>query len=140
MTGAAVALAAVAALTLVVRRQWTVVRVTGDSMLPTLRSGDRLLARRHRRPRRGDVVVVHRPGGPVAVPAGAHAVSGETPTGRGEPLIKRVTALAGDRQPDGAVVPPGHVFVLSDNDGLDSRLFGPVPLTAVAAVVRRRLR
>ena len=44
---------------------WAVVR--GDSMLPTLRPGDRLLVSYRRRPRPGDVVVARFPDGTVAV-------------------------------------------------------------------------
>ena len=45
---------------------WTLVRVTGPSMSPTVRSGDRLLARRLRpgRPRPGDVVLARFPARP----------------------------------------------------------------------------
>lgn len=136
----------VASLAVVVRRMWTVVRVSGTSMEPALRDGERLLARRRRAGHpltRGDVVVLHRPAGPIAVPAGAHAVAGGTPTReRGGLLIKRVAALPGDPLPDGVsgdtTVPAGTVVVLSDNDGLDSRLFGPVPRESVVAVVAQR--
>ena len=44
---------------------WAVVR--GDSMLPTLRPGDRLLVSYRRRPRTGDVVVARFPDGTVTV-------------------------------------------------------------------------
>lgn len=138
----------VAALAVFVRLTWTVVRVSGSSMQPTLRDGDRLLARRRRAGHplnRGDLVVLHRPTGPTALPAGAHAVAGETPHhDHRNLLIKRVAALPGDPVPAGVpggrTVPAGHVVVLSDNDGLDSRLFGPVPRANITAVVTRSLR
>ena len=44
---------------------WAVVR--GDSMLPTLRPGDRLLVSYRRRPRPGDIVVARFVDGTVAV-------------------------------------------------------------------------
>lgn len=119
-------------------------RTPSASMAPTLRPGESLLAdvlyfRRHA-PRRGDVVVFHRP------------------EQTGAPSIMRVVALAGDRvsvlrghavvngttlnEPyadpgDPAmftnttgewIVPQGAVFVLGDNraNSVDSRLYGPV--------------
>jgi signal peptidase I len=132
----------VASVALVVRRKWTVVRVAGTSMEPALRDGDRLLARRRRAGHplhRGDLVVLRPPAGPIALPPGAHAVGGTPPRTR-RLLIKRVTALPGDPWTDGSTVPPDHVVVLSDNDGLDSRLFGPVPRDHVTAVVTRQLQ
>lgn len=137
----------VAALAGFVRLRWTVVRVSGASMQPTLHDGDRLLARRRRTGHplnRGDLVVLHRPTGPPTLPAGARAVAGEPPHDHRNLLIKRVAALPGDPLPDGVpggrTVPAGHVVVLSDNDGLDSRLFGPVPRANITAVVTRSLR
>lgn len=87
------------------------------SMSPALRPGDRLLARRLRRPRRGQIVFFPHP--------------------RREDfwLVKRVHGLPGDtvRSEDGGTttVPSGHMYVLSDALHLtraDSRTFGPVPL------------
>ena len=120
-------------------------RVYGQSMQPNLHTNERLviekLSYRFHGPRRGDIVVLHDPlGGP-------------------ELLIKRVIGLPGERVTiaDGRVfvdgvlldetyldqktegggrswlVPPLHVFVMGDNRGAsrDSRVFGPVPLTAI---------
>jgi nickel-type superoxide dismutase maturation protease len=69
---------------------WTLARVTGPSMSPTVRSGDRLLVRRVRSPgsvRPGDVVLARFPARPDllvvkrvrrAVPGG-HWVEGDNP-------------------------------------------------------------
>ena len=90
---------------------WQVVRVTGESMAPTLRPGDLLLLRRGAVPRAGDLVVADLPGG------------------RG-PGVKRAVRqeLAG-------------WWVERDNPatGADSWLFGAVPVVDVHGVVRARL-
>jgi signal peptidase I len=127
-------------------------RVYGQSMEPDLHTNQRLviekLSHHFHGPRRGDVIVIHDPGG--------------TP----ELLIKRVIGLPGERVTvaDGRVyidgtlldepylaqptqgsgrswiVPPLHVFVMGDNRGAsrDSRIFGPVPLDQIVghAVLR----
>lgn len=113
---------------LVAATRYRRVQVHGPSMEPTLRAGDRLLARRplHRRgrwPRVGDVVVVRLPG-------------------RGE-AVKRVAATAGQpSQVGGAVrrLGAGEVAVVGDRPELstDSRHLGPLPLGAVRAVVVAR--
>ena len=122
-------------------------RVDGDSMLPTLHHGDRLvvdkLVYRFRTPVPGEVVVL------------------QDPAGTGRHLVKRVIAVAGEEvevrgdavwvngslleepyvHPDSPgtyragplTVPEGYVWVMGDNRGasLDSRLFGPVPVEQV---------
>ncbi|GAA0908897.1 S26 family signal peptidase [Virgisporangium ochraceum] len=87
--------------------------VDGSSMAPTLRDGDRVLVRRTRRVRRGDITL-------IAMPAGW--------------ILKRVTGLPGD-----AGVPPGTYHVLGDNAdaSIDSREFGCVPAAWVYGVVVR---
>ncbi|HEX2700981.1 MAG TPA: nickel-type superoxide dismutase maturation protease [Acidimicrobiales bacterium] len=74
--------------------------VVGESMLPGLRPGDRVLAVRAPRPRTGDLVVVR------------------DPRRAGRLLVKRVASVG----------PTGYV-VLGDNPSAstDSRAFGPVP-------------
>jgi signal peptidase I len=127
-------------------------RVYGQSMEPNLHTNQRLviekLSYHFHGPRRGDVVVLHDPGGSP------------------ELLIKRVIGLPGERVTitDGRVyidgvpldepyltqptqgsgrswiVPPLHVFVMGDNRSAsrDSRVFGPVALDQIIghAVVR----
>lgn len=113
------------------RRRLLVVTVTGPSMQPTLRDGDRILVRR-RRPdqlRHGDVVV-------LAAPAGLRRVGDGWQRSDGGLNVKRVDALPGDPvpadvpAPDGTgLVPPGSVVVRSDNPaGVDSRSAGPFPV------------
>jgi len=85
--------------------------VTGTSMLPTLRPGDRLLVARTRRIRPDDIVVVH------------------DPRSRNRLICKRV--LTADER---------HLVVQGDNAeaSTDSRAFGPVPVESVVGRVLRR--
>ena len=120
--------------------------IPSASMEPTLMVGDRVLVNRaiyrFRAPRRGEVVVFH------------------SPIQTGEDLIKRVVAVGGDtvevkdgalyvngarqneaylmdQQIDGAFaltrIPAGSYFMMGDNrnDSADSRVFGPVPRSAI---------
>lgn len=129
------------------------VGVDGTSMVPTLKSEDRLiLTHMFYRPERGDIVVISR------------AEEGKTP------LIKRVIAVEGDTvritenkevilngkvldepylnvstPPKGCIgeitVPKGHIFVLGDNRAVswDSRDIGPVPVSLVMGKATFRL-
>jgi signal peptidase I len=106
---------------------WLRVTVVGNSMSPTLRDGQRLLARRLRRnPRRGEVIVFR--------------VSDETLPHR----IKRVAAIAGDPVPDWLTpvlpdlshVPSGRVAVVGDNPrSQDSRQLGLVDCRDILGAV-----
>lgn len=127
-----------------VRRNLILVTVSGLSMAPTLRDGDRVLVLRRAAPRLtvGDVVVLAPPEDPdsgLLRGFGHH--------------LKRVVALPGDPMPAGIAggvpgpggdrVPPEHLIVLSDNPiGIDSRNWGPYPAGGVigVAVAPRRVR
>ncbi|HZM76446.1 MAG TPA: signal peptidase I [Candidatus Limnocylindrales bacterium] len=102
--------------------------VTGHSMYPTLRDHDRVLVRRTRRPRRGDIVLAAMP----------------TRTGW---IVKRVAALPGDPAPAelgelaGRRVPAGMLVLLGDNPlaSADSRDFGYVPAERLFGTLLRKL-
>jgi signal peptidase I len=135
---AAAALAALAAGVVVVARRARLepMLVQGESMLPTLRPGQRIAVGPPTRPlRRGAVVVVRHP------------------ARDGLEMVKRVVGLPGDRVPllDGrldAVLGPDEYLVLGDHReaSTDGRAFGPVGREQIVGVVRfaywppRRLR
>jgi signal peptidase I len=134
---AAVALVAGLAVRLA-RRRWVVVTVTGSSMAPTLRDGQRLLARRVRDPlvARGAVVVFRLP---------PHLVPSDDPD-RLTLRIKRAAAVADDPLPPayraepwaaGAThVPRGKLVVAGDNPhSQGSRELGFVDEADVVAVL-----
>jgi signal peptidase I len=118
------------------RRGLLYTTVTGASMLPALREGDRLLVRRvdtrrdgGRRLRVGQIVVC-----PVQLPDGATLLPAP-----GDILprlwVKRIAALPGDPMPAAMAgrtgpVPNGTVILLGDNpeQSVDSRTIGPIPL------------
>ncbi|MEU0572532.1 S26 family signal peptidase [Nonomuraea sp. NPDC005983] len=101
------------------RQRYLAVIVEGVSMVPTLRPGQRLLARRAAGVT-GDIVVVRN---------------------RDRLMVKRLAAREGERLPavlGGGIVPAGRIAVLGDNPSrsADSRQFGLLPASAVVAVVR----
>jgi len=115
------------------RSRYVVVTVRGHSMMPTFRDGQRILVRRTGR--RG-----LRPGDVAVFPTPASAAGPDTPAW----LVKRVTAVAGDKVPpelvvesgDTELIPPGHCVVRGDNPrSLDSRHFGYLPERSVLGVV-----
>lgn len=133
----------------VLRHRVTLVTVTGESMRPAYRAGDRVLVRRARvgQLRRGQVVVVQEPGRGGAwrspPPRGR--------AGRHQWMIKRVVALPGDARPDavlpvtagppGSRVPAGRFVALGDNAArsYDSRQLGYFPGDRLLGVVLRRV-
>lgn len=144
LVGAVVAALALAvAVVLGLRSRFAIVNVTGPSMEPTLRHGDRLLVRRASpdRLRTGDIVVIETPGSPVpsgpdpAAGPGALAHAATSLTGRLW-IVKRVAAGPGDPVPAalsqvagvtvGAPVPADRFVLLGDNPAhsVDSRTHG----------------
>jgi signal peptidase I len=139
------ALAACALLAaLALRQRFVIVTVTGDSMVPALAPGDRVLVRRVRpsQLRRGQVAVVEMPdaNGDWAAPL-------RGPVSRHQWMIKRVAALPGDPIPEGCLpevadvpgrlVPDGKLFVLGDNvtSSYDSRHLGYLPSERLLGIV-----
>lgn len=129
---------------LLMRRIFLVTNVDGTSMEPALRSGDRVLVRKTKRVRAGQVVVFE-----IGDISNARA-----PVARRsrQLLIKRVVAGPGDRipaeweHPDvheiaGTVVPTGSFVLLGDNRATswDSRHHGFVPTDRLVGVVTRHL-
>ena len=128
------------------RQSLCAVTVVGTSMEPTLTSGDLVVALRYwprRWLRRGNIVLIRGLGG----------VDGSSSS----LMIKRLGHLPGDQvawlpriseeslgrsSVDRAqTLSPDEVFVLSDNSvgGIDSRVWGPIPLAAIAGIVLLRV-
>ncbi|MEV4005890.1 S26 family signal peptidase [Actinomadura sp. NPDC049753] len=158
LAAAAGVLLAVGALTVWVRLRYLVTTVDGPSMEPALHSGDRILVRRTRRVRAGQIVVVRiRPPTLDAPPPDdpGPAPDEEVPVVRDHPdgllLVKRAIAVAGDPVPVDRVpslreareetVPPGALVVLGDNAATswDSRDYGFVRADQFIGVAVRRL-
>ena len=116
----------------------------GPSMQPNLHRGDRMLTEkisyRFHPPRRGDVVVVDRPGNQKTLVKRVIAVAGETIEVRGghawvngQPLDEPWVERFGGPGYGPEVVPEEHIFILGDNRAVshDSRAIGPVPVDSV---------
>jgi signal peptidase I len=134
ITGFGVLLLFVLAFAIFFRQSFMTIEVTGNSMLQTFHSGDRLLATNAYwlvgDIRRNDVVVIK-------------------DTEPGKFLVKRVNRLENEpvdfpyvpdtwRLEAGQyVVPPGTVYVLGDNlpESQDSRAFGPVERSRILGKV-----
>lgn len=154
-----IAAVALAALLVWLRRRLVRVEISGTSMSPTFRPGDRVLARRvpPSRIRTGDIVVMEGPPvtaeyvkslverwqPPYAVVVRDEPVVSPQPADR-RWVIKRVAAVPGEPVPpsvprDGGAdrVPPGSLVVLGDNPdhSVDSRHHGYVPLDQVLGKV-----
>jgi hypothetical protein len=109
-------------------------------MTPTLREGEKVLARRVRGQavRNGDIIILRVPG------------TGADGTPNRYTAVKRVAATAGDPLPPflppqatttSELLPAGHLAVLSDNPkgSVDSRAWGLIPAANVLAKVVRKL-
>lgn len=116
----------------------------GPSMQPNLYRGDRMITEkisyRFHAPRRGDVVVVDRPGNEVSLVKRVVALEGETVEVRGghtfidgRPIDEPWVNEFGGPGYGPEVVPEDHVFILGDNRAVsrDSRAIGPVPVDSV---------
>lgn len=116
----------------------------GPSMQPNLFRGDRVMIEKlsyHlHKPQRGDIIVVNRPPGEVALIKRVVALPGETIEVRdghtyvnGELLNE--PWVANFRGPDFPlkIIPKNHVFIMGDNRGNshDSRVIGSVPIESV---------
>jgi signal peptidase I len=133
---------------LALRQRFVIVTVNGDSMVPALAPGDRVLVRRVRpsQLRRGQVVVVEMPDANADWTAPLRG-----PVSRHRWMIKRVAALSGDPIPEGCLpevadvpgrlVPNGKLFVLGDNitSSHDSRHLGYLPSERLLGIVIRRV-
>jgi len=126
------------------RRNLVLVHIDGPSMAPTLRDGERVLARRIRpgQARSGQLVLLAPPAAPGAV----------RPSAPGRLwLVKRLLATSGEAVPADLVtlpalgarrtVPPGQLLVVGDNlaESYDSRQEGFIPQARLRAVVVCRL-
>lgn len=126
------------------RRRYAVVLVEGDSMLPVLLAGDRILIRRVHpgQVRAGQVVVVG--AGPNAARRAGGLIVKRVAALPGQPVPAAVLAYGGDHAAGGSgqVVPAGQVVLLGDNAtaSLDSRECGYYRLGDVRGVALRHLR
>jgi signal peptidase I len=130
------------------RKHWMVVTVEGNSMAPTLRHGQKVLARRvrciagDRQPFRRPDIVVFRLSAALIEKFGAQDL----------PLrVKRIAAVSGDPVPEWARleswtcgssdVPPNKLIVLGDNPrSQGSRELGFIDIEDIVAVVRAPMR
>jgi signal peptidase I len=121
------------------------VRVPSDSMEPTIRTGDHLLLDRREHPvTAGDIVVVRHDGDLLVkrvVATGGQTVGLEDGVlvVDGQPRPEPYADLFGQKGVyDGPhTVPPGQLWLLGDRrlTSVDSRSFGPVPVSDVAGRV-----
>jgi signal peptidase I len=132
------------------------VHVIGYSMLPTLNNDDYVLATkvdlRFTNPTRGDIVilkdpfdnsqdfvkrVIALPGERLKITDGRVYINGrlldEPYLPKNEPWVTSNNWPTDAASTDGAVIPPGHYFVMGDNrnHSSDSRVFGPISLDQI---------
>jgi signal peptidase I len=132
-------------------RRYLSIRMEGDSMLPTLHSGEMLkvdrAAYRHATPRRGQIVIFRLPGSTAGFPLLVKRAVGlpgeEVRVHRGnvyinghrlsEPYVRNQAEYEYLHQR----VPAGAYFLLGDNrnNSEDSHLFGSVPLHKILGKV-----
>jgi signal peptidase I len=136
-----VVVATIATAVVLLRRRLVVVHVTGESMEPALREGQRVLVRRAGvdAVKRGDLVV-------FALASVRLELLGDPPW-----MVKRAVALAGDPIPHESLppsldverthVPEGRLVVRGDNTtrSFDSRQAGFIDGSALLGVVIRTL-
>lgn len=119
--------------------------VPGESMRPTLRSGDVVLASVVRgAPSRGEVIVFREPGSErvmvkraIALPGDHILIRERSVILNGRMLVEPYADSRGISENRADLVPPNHVFLMGDNraDSLDSRSLGPVPYAAIESRV-----
>ena len=126
---------------------FSVVRIDGDSMEPTLLDQDRVLVTKgYAHPARGDIVAVTDPGRStgyvkrvVALPGDSVEYHGDVAYVNGAPSDVAPDAIIAQDVPlsDAFTVPERHLVLLGDNRpvSLDSRYTGPVPVPAVQGKV-----
>lgn len=128
---------------------FTAMQIDGDSMMPTLHSGDHVLrTKSYTDPRRGDIVtvllkdsygtndivkrVIGTPGDTVEIRGDVAYVNGVAENTAGKIIDMR---QAVSEKP--IVVPAGRVYLMGDNRpvSMDSRFIGTVPLSEVQGKV-----
>lgn len=141
----AVLVAVLASLITLLYVVFSVIRVEGESMLPALEPGDRMLITRgYGVPRAGDIVCFTADEGDhsarvvkrvIGVPGDTIQIVGDTAYVNG--VISNVApgAVVSDdiHRLGPRIVPEGSVYVLGDNRpiSLDSRMTGPVPIESI---------
>lgn len=152
MTPRALAVAALVVLGASVLVRWQVlspVQVEGVSMCPTLWPGERALLHKTAAVEVGDVVALARPGQPAAVKRVVATAGGLVEVRDAVLFVDDVAVpepYVDHRLIDGLYygpvrVPAGHLLVMGDSRdaSIDSRDYGPVPVSAVRGVVVRSL-